>query len=121
MLARAARRGPGGLRAAVSGWRGLATTAPDLLATVALSPGDVVVTNAAESELATALVAAATEAGVKTVCIASPSADFGAVSEKLEGLGALATVTSDYAGTWRLERLLSDLPRPVLGINAADG
>ena len=100
--------------------RGMASTA-DLLGAATLKAGDVLLQNDGGSAAAAAVVEAAAAKGVKTVCIVEPTADFAELSEKLKGLGALATVTSDYASTWRLGRLLSDLPKPVLGINAAGG
>lgn len=100
--------------------RGMSSAA-DLLGAATLKSGDVVLQNAGDSEAAASVVSAAAAQGVKTVCIVEPTSDFAEVSAKLEGLGALATVTSDYAATWRLGRLLSDLPKPTLGINAADG
>ena len=100
--------------------RGFASGA-DLLAAATLKSGDVVLQNAGDSAEAAAVVAEAAKMGVKTVCIVAPTSDFDAVSAKLKAAGALATVTSDYAATWRLGRLISDLPKPALAINSASG
>ncbi len=117
----AAARVPRGSVMAVGGgllMRGMASAA-DLLGAAALKAGDVVLQNDGGSAVAASVVEAAAAKGVKTVCIVEPTPDFAELSAKLKGLGALATVTSDYASTWRLGRLLSDLPKPALGINAA--
>jgi NADPH:quinone reductase-like Zn-dependent oxidoreductase len=100
--------------------RGFASAA-DLLAAAPLKSGDVVLQNAGDSADAAAVVVEAAKMGVKTVCIVGATPDFEAVSAKLKDAGALATVTSDYAATWRLARLLSDLPKPTLAINSATG
>jgi trans-2-enoyl-CoA reductase len=114
------RVGAAAVRTGLLQVRGMASAA-DLLGAGTLKAGDVLLQNDGGSAAAEAVVEAAAAKGVKTVCIVEPTADFAELSAKLKGLGALATVTSDYASTWRLERLLSDLPKPVLGINAAGG
>lgn len=95
--------------------RPLSTQAEGLLGLVPVGKGDVVLC-AADADL----VAAASAQGLRTVCIAEAGPGFAELSSTLKGMGATATVTSEYAGTWRMKRLLSDLPQPKLGICAGN-
>lgn len=83
-----------------------------------LKKGDVVLQNAADTALAAEVVKAAAAKGIHAVSIAPGTPNFAEVSGNLKGLGGFATVTPEYAATWRLKRLLSDLPAPTLGISA---
>ena len=95
--------------------RALATQSDALLGLGSVSKGDVVLC-AAEADL----VSTASAQGLRAVCIAEAGPGFAEASATLKGLGATAVVTSEYAGTWRMKRLLSDLPQPKLGICAGD-
>eukprot|EP00245_Coleochaete_scutata_P006044 TRINITY_DN20157_c0_g1_i1.p1 TRINITY_DN20157_c0_g1~~TRINITY_DN20157_c0_g1_i1.p1 ORF type:complete len:172 (+),score=38.83 TRINITY_DN20157_c0_g1_i1:144-659(+) len=98
--------------------QGLAT---QLLNTAKLRPGDVIVQNGADSETGRGIIRLAKDRGVKTLNIVADKPGTADVVEELKALGADIVVTESYTNTWYVKRLLSELPKPVLGVNCSDG
>eukprot|EP00177_Eucheuma_denticulatum_P007305 GFKZ01013299.1.p1 GENE.GFKZ01013299.1~~GFKZ01013299.1.p1 ORF type:complete len:390 (-),score=44.61 GFKZ01013299.1:305-1372(-) len=87
----------------------------------ALSPGDVVVVNKASSAVGTAVVQIASALSLRTVCLVTESSgDYAPTVERLKLMGSSVVVDESYAGSAALSLVMSDLPKPKLGINGGD-
>ncbi|GJP36009.1 hypothetical protein CLOM_g20550 [Closterium sp. NIES-68] len=99
----------------------LLSTAHSLLASTPLAPGSVVVQSNADSPTGQALIQEAKQRGLKTINIIPDQAGSGETIERLKRLGGDVVVTESYCKTWFLPRVVSDLPKPALGVTATEG
>lgn len=83
--------------------------------------GDVVVHAGAPGSVGLALAQIAASRGIKLIAVLTNGPDVDVSVALLKEHGALAAVTSDYARTAVFRRLLSDLPKPSLALNALGG
>lgn len=88
---------------------------------VSLSPGDVVVQNGGSSQVGQAVVQIAAQMGVKTVSTVRNSPGVEQTIERLKALGGTVVVLEEYAESFRLKKLISDLPPPKLALNCVGG
>ncbi|GAM21300.1 hypothetical protein SAMD00019534_044750 [Acytostelium subglobosum LB1] len=88
---------------------------------VTLKAGDVVIQNAASSMVGLSLIQIAKSRGIKTINVVSRSPDYDEQVTLLKGLGADIVVDDEYIRTPEFARLIADLPRPRLALNAVGG
>jgi len=90
---------------------------------VKLKPGDVVIQNAANSTVGWSVIQIAKQLGLTTINVIRDR-DFGLqgeLIERLKGYGANIVVTEEYLKGHEFQRLISDLPKPKLALNATGG
>ncbi|CAM6014468.1 unnamed protein product [Sphagnum balticum] len=97
------------------------SVAEKLLAAVHLRPGDVMVQNEADSDLGRAVIRTAKERGITTINILANKPGAVEQIEILKRMGGDIVVTESYTNTWYMKRLLSDLPKPSVGLNSSEG
>lgn len=95
--------------------------ASQLLASVPLKAGDVVVQNGAASTVGQAVIQLAAAKGVRTVNITQLVTDWSGLVNHLQGIGAGVVVSQAAAGKYDFRKVLADLPAPVLGLNGVGG
>jgi mitochondrial enoyl-[acyl-carrier protein] reductase / trans-2-enoyl-CoA reductase len=95
--------------------------AKHLLSVVPLSAGNVIVQNNASSTVGQAVIQYANQKNIKTINITRPHTEWGNLVYHLQGIGATLVVDEAYANTPAFGKLLSDLPKPSLGLNSAGG
>jgi len=88
---------------------------------VQLKPGDVIVQNGANSMVGQAVIQIAKQRDIKTINIIRNRPDFADVVERLKAYGGYMVVSEDYMVTPPFRRLLTDLPKPKLALNAVGG
>jgi len=86
-----------------------------------LNPGDVIVQNGANSSVGLSIIQLANERKIKTINIIRNSNGFAENVEKLKAIGGFMVVSEDYVQTPPFRRLLSDIPKPKLGLNCIGG
>lgn len=86
-----------------------------------LKPGDVIIQNGANSAVGQAVIQLAAQREVKTINIIRDRPDLGDTVERMKSYGAYMVVTEDKLGTPAFHRLISDLPKPKLGLNCVGG
>jgi len=86
-----------------------------------LQKGDVVILNAGNSAVAQTVMQLAAERGLRTINILRNRANPEDTVERLKCYGAHLVVTDDYLRTPQFRRLISDLPRPKLALDAVGG
>ncbi|EFA76940.1 trans-2-enoyl-CoA reductase [Heterostelium album PN500] len=88
---------------------------------VQLKSGDVIIQNAASSMVGLSVIQIAKSRGVKTINVIRRGPDFDDQVQRLKGLGGDIVVDEDYVRSPEFQRLISDLPRPRLALNAVGG
>eukprot|EP01133_Synstelium_polycarpum_P002259 gene2259-2560_t len=88
---------------------------------VALKAGDVVIQNAASSMVGLSVIQIAKARGLKTISVVRRGPDFDDTVQRLKGLGGDIVVAEEYVRTPEFARLIADLPRPRLALNAVGG
>jgi len=88
---------------------------------VKLQAGDVIVQNGANSTVGISVIQLAAQKNIKTINIIRDRSDFPETVERLKKLGGYIVVSEDYAKTPQFKRLLSDMPKPKLGLNGVGG
>ncbi|KYR02553.1 trans-2-enoyl-CoA reductase [Tieghemostelium lacteum] len=88
---------------------------------VKLQAGDVIIQNASSGMVGLSVIQMAKAKGVKTINVIRNGADHDEQVELLKGLGGDIVVTEDYIRTQAFQKLISDLPKPKLALNAVGG
>ncbi|XP_070556073.1 enoyl-[acyl-carrier-protein] reductase, mitochondrial-like isoform X2 [Ptychodera flava] len=88
---------------------------------VNLKPGDVMIQNAANSGCGQAVIQIAAAKGIKTVNIIRDRPNLDEVRSHLKNLGATEVVTDSVGQKGELNRIMKDLPKPKLALNAVGG
>jgi len=86
-----------------------------------LKPGDVVVQNGANSLCGQSVIQIAKSMGLITVSIMRARPDEKQMVERLKFIGGDVVVTEDFATTYGMVKVLSDLPKPKLALNCVGG
>ncbi|KAF2075829.1 hypothetical protein CYY_002863 [Polysphondylium violaceum] len=86
-----------------------------------LKAGDVIIQNAANSMVGVSVIQIAKARGIKTINVVRNTGDIDDVVDHLKKLGGDIVVTEDYVRTQAFQRLVADLPRPKLALNAVGG
>lgn len=86
-----------------------------------LNPGDVIVQNGANSLCGQSILQIAKSMGLVTVNIMRARPDEKQIVERLKFLGGDVVVTEDYATTYGMTKIMSDLPKPKLAFNCVGG
>lgn len=85
-----------------------------------LAPGDVVVQNCASSAVGTAVVQIAHAMGLRTVSLVRESmADYAPTVERLKLMGGDVVIGDAHLKSAGFKAVMSDLPKPKLGINGS--
>lgn len=87
----------------------------------ALQKGDVIIQNAGNSAVAQTVMQLASERGFRTINILRTRPNPSDTVERLKSYGAHLVVTDDYLRTPQFRRLVSDLPKPKLALDAVGG
>lgn len=88
---------------------------------VSLSPGDVIMQNAASSPVGTAIVQLAKAMGVQSISVVKTnSGDYSATVERLKLMGGDVVIGEAYVNTEGLKQVMNDMPKPRLVINGGD-
>eukprot|EP01120_Amphizonella_sp_Union-15-10_P005811 TRINITY_DN1774_c0_g1_i1.p1 TRINITY_DN1774_c0_g1~~TRINITY_DN1774_c0_g1_i1.p1 ORF type:complete len:373 (+),score=63.04 TRINITY_DN1774_c0_g1_i1:130-1248(+) len=88
---------------------------------VKLKEGDVIIQNAGNGQIGSAISQIANGRGIKTISVIRPRPDHAEVTELLKVYGSYIVVPEDYLPTQDFKRLISDLPKPKLALNAVGG
>lgn len=89
---------------------------------VQLNEGDVIYQNAANSMVGLSVIQIAAARGVKTVNVIRRSrTDYPALVERMKHYGAYIVIGDDYLRTPEFRKLVADLPKPKLVLNAVGG
>ncbi len=86
-----------------------------------LEKDDVIIQNAGNSTVATAVAQIAAARGVKVISVVRDADHLNERLEWLKRYGAHIAVTEAYVRTPQFKRLISDLPAPKLALNATGG
>eukprot|EP00249_Psilotum_nudum_P027577 c35425_g1_i1 orf=123-662(+) len=86
-----------------------------------IKSGDVLVQNGADSDIGKAIIHMAKEREIKTINIVADKPGISDTVEQLKVIGGDIVVTESYTNTWFIKRLLSDVPKPKVGLNCSDG
>eukprot|EP00252_Welwitschia_mirabilis_P015315 TRINITY_DN3364_c0_g1_i1.p1 TRINITY_DN3364_c0_g1~~TRINITY_DN3364_c0_g1_i1.p1 ORF type:complete len:176 (+),score=26.65 TRINITY_DN3364_c0_g1_i1:152-679(+) len=114
----------GGLFRAINGVRHFSSasnsssTASAILTSLKLRSGDALVQNEADSELGKEIIRLAKKNGITTISIIANTRASPQVIESLKEIGGDVVVTEDYAKSWHMKRLASEI-KPIAGINFA--
>ncbi|XP_024401076.1 uncharacterized protein [Physcomitrium patens] len=95
--------------------------AEKVLLAAKVQAGDVLVQNEADTELGKAVIKAAKERGISTINILPSKPGVNESIELLKSIGGDVVVTETYTNTWYMKRLISDLPKPTVGLNCGEG
>ncbi|EGC31196.1 hypothetical protein DICPUDRAFT_50320 [Dictyostelium purpureum] len=88
---------------------------------VNLQEGDVIIQNAANSMVGLSVVQIAKSRGIKTINVIRNGPDFEDNVNRIKKLGGDIVVSDKYIRTPAFQRLIADLPRPKLALNAVGG
>jgi len=86
-----------------------------------LKSGDVIIQNAANSSVGTAVMQLANARGIKTINIIRNRPDFADVVERMKLLGGYTVISDEYLLTPQFRRIMSELPKPKLALNCVGG
>ncbi|EGG24996.1 trans-2-enoyl-CoA reductase [Cavenderia fasciculata] len=86
-----------------------------------LKAGDVVIQNGASSMVGLSVIQMCKARGIKTINIIRRSSDYDETVDRLKKLGGDIVVSEEYVRTPEYARLVADLPRPRLALNAVGG
>lgn len=87
----------------------------------ALQKGDVIIQNAGNSAVAQSVMQLAAERGIRTVSIVRDRPNGADTIERLKAYGAHLVVTDSYLRKPEFRRLVADLPKPKLALDAVGG
>eukprot|EP01132_Coremiostelium_polycephalum_P002483 gene2483-3072_t len=88
---------------------------------VKLSPGDVIIQNASNSQVGISIIQMAKARGIKTINVIRNGPDYADTVERLKGLGGDIVVPEYYLRTTEFQKLISDIPKPKIAFNAVGG
>jgi trans-2-enoyl-CoA reductase len=83
--------------------------------------GDVIIQNGSNSMVGLSVVQLAAARGVKTINIVRDRPEIEHSVTRIKQLGGHLVVTEDYFNSSYFSRLISDLPKPKLGLNCVGG
>jgi len=86
-----------------------------------LKENDVIIQNGGNSIVGQSVIQIAKSKGIKTISIIRKRPDEAEIIERLKMVGGDIVVTEEYANSFPMQRLISDLQKPKLALNCVGG